>query len=76
MNEKLKREVIKSDDVLEAIFDYVTSPIDTKHITQAWVGQTANMVACKKLRDKGWSNKAIAEELEISEDSVKILLTV
>lgn len=74
MNTELKRQVMESDEVKEAMYDYYTARTDTKKLMQIRVGMAANMVTCKILKDKGWSNKAIAEELDITEDSVTVLL--
>ena len=67
MEKELKRRVIESDEVQEAIYDYITAPEDRKNEQQMNVGKVANEMACKLLKAKGWSNKAIAEYLDISE---------
>jgi len=74
MNTELKRQVMESDEVKEAMYDYYTARTDTKKLMQIRVGMAVNMMACKVLKDGGWSNEAIAEELDITEDSVQMLL--
>ena len=74
MNANLKKKVMETEEVKEAMYDYFVATPDKKKLLQVYVGKTANMMACKILKDKGWSNKAIAEEVDIPEESVVILL--